>query len=93
MAIKTKEEIMEQVKTMIGDSTEDSTLEFLGDLTDTLNDFETRSGEDWKKKFEENDQMWKKKYRDRFFSGSSDEPDPDDEEGKMKKYTFENLFK
>jgi hypothetical protein len=77
MAVKTREEILESFKTMLGENPDDESISFLEDVTDTLNDFEKRAngdGTDWKSKYEENDANWRKKYTERFFS---DEPDPD----------------
>lgn len=97
MAIRTREEIMETLKTRIGESTEDADISFLEDMTDTLNDYETRitdSG-NWKEKYEENDREWRERYKERFFNDeNSPEPDPKDpepEEHKVPK-TYEDLF-
>ena len=69
------DEIMEQVKGIIGENTDDASLKFLEDLSDTINDYEEKvkgDGEDWKKKFEDNDKEWRQKYQERFFSGGTD---------------------
>ena len=78
MSIKSKEELLNGAKAIFGDSETDEVLEFLGDITDTLADYENKvnDNEDWKKKYEENDRNWRKKYKERFFS--SNEPKPDD---------------
>lgn len=91
MAVRTTEEILESVKTRVGDSTEDADLEFLEDVTDTLSDLKskTEGQEDWKTKYEENDKQWREKYRDRFFEKKEPEPEPEPEAPK----TFEDLFK
>lgn len=73
-----KEEIMEQVKGIIGENTDDNSLKFLEDLSDTIADYETKAngdGEDWKQKFEDNDKEWRKKYQERFFSGTPSDED------------------
>lgn len=97
MAVRTTEEILESIKTRVGDSTEDADLEFLEDVTDTLSDLKskTEGQEDWKTKYEENDKQWREKYRDRFFSGDDNNPpvnnpEPDDEDEEPK--TFTDLF-
>lgn len=69
------DEIMEQVKGIIGENTDDASLKFLEDLSDTINDYEEKvkgDGEDWKKKFEDNDKEWRQKYQERFFSGGTE---------------------
>ena len=78
MSIKSKEDLLNGAKVIFGDSETDEVLEFLGDITDTLDDYENKVNdkEDWKKKYEENDSNWRKKYKERFFS--SNEPKQDD---------------
>ena len=97
MAVKTREEILESFKTMLGENTDDESISFLEDVTDTLDDFEKRAngdGTDWKTKYEENDANWRKKYTERFFSSDPTEPtDPKPKEEEMKPKTFEDLFK
>lgn len=95
MAVLTREQLMEAIRTQIGDDTSDSALSLIENITDTVNDYETRAntdGTDWKKKYEDNDNEWRKKYRERFFSGtpagSTEEP-----EDNPKKLTFDELFK
>lgn len=96
MAVKTIEEILAEIKDTVGEQNDDKAIEFLEDVTDTLNDFETRAkgdGTDWKAKYEENDSNWRKKYTERFYSSGQktdiDDPKPDDTP-KLK--TFAELF-
>lgn len=97
MAVRTKEEILESIRTRVGEQTDDETIAFLEDVTDTLTDFETKAnggGEDWEQRYKDNDAEWRKKYTERFFSGEPSEPPkqkPKYEETKPK--TFEDLFK
>ena len=93
MAVRTTDEILESIKTRVGDSTEDADLEFLEDVTDTLSDLRSKSEgqEDWKTKYEENDKQWREKYRDRFFE-KKEELEEKKEEPETPK-TFEDLFK
>ena len=95
MAVRTTEEILESIKTRVGDSTEDADLEFLEDVTDTLSDLKSKSEgqEDWKTKYEENDKQWREKYRDRFFEKKDPDLDPDPESEPEAPKTFEDLFK
>lgn len=95
MAIRTREELLDYIRTRVGEQTDDETIAFLEDVTDTLTDFETRAngdGEDWKSKYQENDEAWRKKYTERFFSREptpTHEPTPEPTKPK----TFEDLFK
>lgn len=96
MAVKTREEIFEAIKTRIGEDTDDETIKFLEDVTDTFYDLESRAkgdGTDWKAKYEENDAEWRKKYTERFYSSdpnpNAEPPKPDDT---PKPKTFAELF-
>ena len=40
MSIKSKEDLLNGAKAIFGDSETDEVLEFLGDITDTLDDYE-----------------------------------------------------
>lgn len=75
--VLTSKEIMEQVKGIIGENTDDASLKFLEDLTDTFKDYDEKvkgDGTDWKQKFEDNDKEWRQKYQERFFSaGTTDD--------------------
>lgn len=94
MAVRTREELLEAIKARIGDATDDETLGFVEDVTDTLNDFETRSKDstDWEQKYNDNDKQWREKYRARFFNNSTEEED-EIEEQQDKPKTFADLFK
>lgn len=77
MSVKSKEDLLNGAKAIFGESETDEVLEFLGDVTDTLDDYENRVNdkEDWKTKYEENDSSWRKKYKERFFSSNENKPD------------------
>lgn len=96
MAVKTREEILAEIKARLGEQTDDETIEFLEDVTDTLSDLETKAkgdGTDWKAKYEENDAEWRKKYTERFYSSDPDyEPEPPKPNGEQKPKTFAELF-
>lgn len=96
MAVKTREEILESVRAVVGEQTDDETITFIEDITDTLSDLETKAkgdGTDWKAKYEENDAEWRKKYTERFYSSDPgtdpESPKPDDT---TKPKTFSELF-
>lgn len=67
MAVRTRDEIMEAIKARLGDDTSDEALAIIEDVNDTFSDYETRSTDDWKSKYDELDANWRKRYRDRFF--------------------------
>lgn len=95
MAVRTREEILESIRTRVGEATDDDTISFIEDVTDTLTDLETKAngdGEDWEKKYRENDESWRKKYTERFFS-KEPEPDPEPDPKPEPIKTFADLFK
>ena len=97
MSVLKKNELMEKLKQIIGEKTDDETLTFIEDVNDTFDDKSKNenSEEDWKKKYEENDAAWRTKYKERFFSGESKEqPDKKDEsqDDEDKPLTYDALF-
>lgn len=96
MAVRTKDELLEIIKERIGDDSSDETISFLEDITDTLSDYEEKATnsdtEDWKTKYEENDKMWREKYRERFFSKEVEKEDEDFEEDEVKSLSYDDLF-
>lgn len=96
MAVRTREEILGSVRARFGDDTSDDTLALVEDIADTIADLENRAKDttNWEQKYKDNDEAWRKKYRDRFFSGGSDDEEGEENpEPTRKKYTFESLFK
>ena len=96
--IKSKEELIEEIRAVVGDDTSDNVIALIENVSDTITELETTDGEEWKQKFEENDKMWREKYISRFTEGTTEEatepteptePTADDEE---KEKTFEDLF-
>ena len=106
MAIKSKADLMNQLKTLVGDDTSDNALNTITDFSDTLDDMEKKAnggGEDWEKKYKENDAMWRQRYKERFFNGSSpldkefedgkdNQSNNTDESEDTRKTTYESLF-
>lgn len=101
MAIKTRDEILESVKNIVGDNMSDDTISFIEDMTDTMNDYETRlsNSTDWKSKYETNDEEWRRKYTERFFAkndndgnGIDDSDSHNDGADDEAPKTYEDLF-
>lgn len=97
MAVVNKDTIMERLRENFNDNDSDDVLGLLEDVTDTLNDYQSRLEEngDWKERYEQNDREWRQKYKDRFFNNDP-EPDPESEPDKDPEQatptTFEELF-
>lgn len=101
MAIRKYDEIMEIVKNRIGEDTTDEAISFVEDISDTFNDLQTRLNEagDWKAKYDELDESWRTRYRNRFYETGNlnidndpidfEEKNPDVED---KIVSFEQLF-
>lgn len=94
MAIKSNEDLMNGIRSILGDRTDEAALGLLEDMDDTLKDYATNANIDWKNKYDENDAAWKQKYRDRFFRTVDDDGDDKlKDEPEEKKLTFDSLFK
>lgn len=91
--VRTKDELLASIKDRFKDDTSDETISFIEDVSDTINDLETKASDetDWKSKYEENDKQWREKYRDRFFNSEGEGPKQLDEEP-PKPMNFEDLF-
>lgn len=98
MSVVSKESLLERIRDLTaGENSEsDESISLLEDLSDTFEDLSSQvlQAGDYKKKYEENDAEWRKRYHDRFFSmeeeTTSKEDDKDDD---VEKKTFESLFK
>lgn len=90
MAKRTREELLEAVRAVIGDSTEDAALALLEDISDSWDN----SGDEWKAKYDELDRTWRKKYVDRFFGKEDEEAVEvvDEVEEVQEKRTYDDLF-
>lgn len=99
MAILSRDELLQQVNSLIGDEPGDGQLEVLENLTDTLNKYQ--SNVDWEQKYRENDAQWREKYRSRFLDGEQVEAAMGCSESilasatpeKPEPLTFDRLFK
>lgn len=101
MVVKKKEEIMAAIKAILKDNTSDEALALVEDVSDTLD--QTAKGEDveavrreMQQKYDELDKSWRTKYRERFFTQTSDDkpdiPEPKAGPEPETKQTFESLF-
>ena len=97
MAVVSKESLLEKIRDMIGteNAESDEAISLLEDMSDTFDDLSSQVSQagDYKKKYEENDAEWRKRYHDRFFSVTEDDIKEDDKDNEVEKKTFESLFK
>ena len=94
-----KDELLKKLKDKMGEDTSDEAIALFEDISDTINDYEekTKDSTEWERKYKENDEMWRNKYRDRFFNSDAKEEDPaqelpDDKIDKANNLKFEDLF-
>ncbi len=94
--VRTTEEILNSLKSVIGENSDDTILSLLEDTSDTLNDLTEKAKEqdkeNWKEKYEELDKSWREKYKARFFNPTEPEDDDFADEETSKPKTFEELF-
>lgn len=95
MAIRTRDELMNLINERIT-ATDDATLELIGDITDTLSDFDNRIV-DADTRYAELDKTWREKYRERFLGAPAvkqvEENDArDDDEHRAETIKIEDLF-
>lgn len=89
MSVRTKDELMNSLKDFLGDNTSDEAIALVQDISDTLGDSNAQTVADLRQQLVDQDNTWRKKYRDAFFSGT---PDKDEEEQPKRPRTFEELF-
>lgn len=102
--VKSKDEIMQALKTRFGEDTSDDTISIIEDISDTLDDYSSKITDktDWKAKYDSLDADWRKRYTERFYNpvetkGDTiadvvDKADGDYIEEDLKE-TFDDLFK
>ena len=94
MAIISKEEMLNSIKELIGESTDDKALTLIENVSDTFSDFDERLKDqtDWKQKYEENDSAWRTKYKERFFNRDAVEDEEEEEDKGREIKDFSDLF-
>ena len=91
MAKLSKDKLIEKVKKYVGDKTDDATIEIIEDITDSI---DTSDADEWRKKYEENDKMWRDKYISRFSDKKKEdlEPPSKNEEEEKEYNSYDDLF-
>lgn len=65
--VKTKDEIMEEIRMYIGDRSDDQTIALIENISDTIDDYAAHG--DYDKKLMAVEAEWRRKYIDRFMNG------------------------
>lgn len=95
--VKTKEEMLAEIKAYIGDRTDDETVSLVENVTDTLSDMEKNGNAEARVK--EVEDMWRAKYMERFFDGDTEkknieveEDEETEEKDRSEEITIEDLY-
>lgn len=95
--VKTKEEMLAEIKSYIGDRTDDETVSLVENITDTLSDMEKNGNAEARVK--EVEDMWRAKYMERFFDGDKEkknieveEDEETEEKDKSEEITIDDLY-
>jgi hypothetical protein len=92
--VKTKEEMLAEIKAYIGDRTDDETVSLVENVTDTLSDMEKNGNAEARVK--EVEDMWRAKYMERFFDGDMEEKTAEvkeeEETDKAEEIKIEDLY-
>ena len=94
MAVRTPEEILSGLQSILGDRNDDEAINFATDIRDTLSASPGASEQQIKEAVDAKDAEWRKRYMDTFFNGGgTTPPDNDPPPDEPKKLTYESLFK
>ena len=80
MAVKKAEEIIKTVKEVIGDRTDDTVIELLEDITDSVSNKTGFTQEDIDSAVAETEKKWREKYIARFSGKVKEEEEEEEEE-------------
>ena len=96
MARLSKEDFTKAITTVIGDRSDEDSVKFIEDMTDTYNGLEADknvSVTEWEQKYNALNETWSKRYKDRFLSGSDEQQNNDNHETDNEPKTYNDLFK
>lgn len=91
MAVKTRDEIIADLNSILGENNSDDALQLLTDINDTLgSQSDAQRVTELENQLKEQDATWRKKYRDAFMHGAGESFE---EETDKKPKKFSDLFK
>lgn len=94
--VKTKDEIMEEIRMYIGDRSDDQTIALIENISDTIDDYAVHG--DYDKKLMAVEEAWRRKYIDRFMNGGENknevevETTEDEEKDTAEEIKIEDLY-
>lgn len=104
MAVVSKEELVQALSALIGETPDDTGLSIIENLTDTISDYESKTVDvsEWENKYNELDSSWRKRYKERFLGSTDAEHETTGGEAKKEQeedvkkdseeLTFDDLF-
>ena len=94
--VKTKDEIMEEIRAYIGDRSDDQTIALIENISDTIDDYAAHG--DYDEKLMAVEAEWRRKYIDRFMTGGEKKNDvevektEDEEKDKAEEIKIDDLY-
>ena len=90
--VKTKDEIMNEIRAYIGDRSDDQTIALIENISDTIDDYAAHG--DYDEKLMAVEAEWRRKYIDRFMSGGENKSDVEitEDEEKKEDITIDDLY-
>ena len=93
--VKTKDEIMEEIRAYIGDRADDQTIALDENISDTIDDYAAHG--DYDKKLMAVEAEWRRKYIDRFMNGGENKNEVEvektaDEKDNAEEITIDDLY-
>lgn len=94
--VKTKDEIMKEIRAYIGDRDDDQTIALVENISDTIDDYAAHC--DYDNKLMAVEEAWRRKYIDRFMNGGENknevevEKTDDEEKDKAEEIKIEDLY-
>ena len=94
--VKTKDEIMEEIRDYIGDRSDDQTIALSENISDTIDDYAAHG--DYDEKLMAVEAEWRRKYIDRFMTGGEKRNDvevektEDEEKDKAEEIKIDDLY-
>lgn len=94
--VKTKDEIMEEIRAYIGDRADDETIALVENISDTIDDYAAHG--DYDEKLMAVEAEWRRKYIDRFMNGGENKIEvevaktDDEEKDNAEEIKIEDLY-
>ena len=90
------DDFVKSVKSIIGDRTDEESINFIENMTDTYNSLvadKDVTNTAWEQKYNALNETWSKRYKDRFLSGSDEQQNNENHEDDNEPKSYSDLFK